>query len=857
MTRGYALGATVGSVLAMSIVAIPAHAQDAPTPPAADASDGAITGDIIVTARKRDERLQDVPISIQAFNEAEIKASGITDLQALKERSGFQLPPVLSTGAAGRFTGVLIFRGLQASAFGDFTRDNSGSLFVDGIYISGGPQSVNTADVERIEVLKGPQSTYFGRSTFGGAVNFITRNPGDRFGGELNVSGTARGTVDGDLSIEGPLADGLSARVTAYTHNKVAQYHATDGGALGAEESQGISGTLYYHPSDNFFVRLRANYQHDDDSTGEIALVSGNTFAAGACTGKFFKGFNERTGQPTPIQSPPRNYFCNGLPSLDVTGTGIITATTHLPTPFATSLRSHGIVFATAPTAANLNPATKQVFTYDDAPSIDHSGLRRNAFRISGQTGYTFESDASVAFNAGYNKQDSIAVYDIDRTDRAEGALPGTAFLNAQTLNTDDLTLDGRFLTSPDKRLRLLVGASYFYQKIQQDGIQYIYPQNYATQAAVLAAYPTGYVTENIGGYVNLRAHVPAVYGSIDFDLLDSLTLTAEARYQWDKTTSITALGTTFEKEFKSFLPRATIKFHPGSNLNVYASYARGVQPASINAPYASLNAAQQAYVQSVVPGISVFSLLPKLDAYEVGAKGRLFDGLADVAIAVYQNDWNNAVSTAAIFNPASCYASVPQQQLTAACPLGINGTAVSFPNNARVRGVEFSGTVRPATGLSFDLVVDYKDAKWRKYSTTAFNSFLFPTGAQGGDRYRGDGNHLARVPALSGSFSASYTADLNSQWKYYVRGDVLYTGKAWDSDLNVFKVDDYAHVNARIGIQHDDLTLELFSTNLFNANNWDYAGITVELQGFFADRAVLALPAQKREFGARVQYKF
>ena len=143
------------------------------------------------------------------------------------------MPQVLSTAPTGRFQGTIIFRGLNASSFGA-PRDNSGSLFIDGVFVSGGQQSVNTADVERIEVLKGPQNAYFGRSTFGGAVNFITRNPSADFGGEVNLRATARGSVDGDASIEGSIASGLTGRITAYTHNKVAQYFATDGGELGA-----------------------------------------------------------------------------------------------------------------------------------------------------------------------------------------------------------------------------------------------------------------------------------------------------------------------------------------------------------------------------------------------------------------------------------------------------------------------------------------------------------------------------------------------------------------------------------------------------------------------------------------------
>ena len=122
---------------------------------------------------------------------------------------------------------------------------------------------------------------------------------------------------------------------------------------------------------------------------------------------------------------------------------------------------------------------------------------------------------------------------------------------------------------------------------------------------------------------------------------------------------------------------------------------------------------------------------------------------------------------------------------------------------------------------------------------------------------YRGDGNHLGRVPGFEGTISSTYRCALAKDWKGYIRGDVLYTGSAWDRDLNVFKTKGYAHVNARIGLQHENLTLELFSTNLFNDKTYQYAAITVELSGNFTQRAVLDQAADKREFGLRAQFKF
>jgi iron complex outermembrane receptor protein len=101
--------------------------------------------------------------------------AGITDLATLASSAGYTFQSQASTGPGGRDNPSLTFRGLQS--FYTSPAQNSGALFVDGIFVSGGQASVTTVDIDHVEVLKGPQSTFFGRNTFGGAINFITAPP--------------------------------------------------------------------------------------------------------------------------------------------------------------------------------------------------------------------------------------------------------------------------------------------------------------------------------------------------------------------------------------------------------------------------------------------------------------------------------------------------------------------------------------------------------------------------------------------------------------------------------------------------------------------------------------------------------
>jgi iron complex outermembrane receptor protein len=141
--------------------------------------------EIIVTARARSEQAIDVPISVQTFYNSQ----------------------GMSTQGGGREFPTLVFRGLSTN-FG-YGFNDSGALFVDGIFVSGGTASVTMADVSQVEVLKGPQNVYFGKNTFGGAINLITSNPSEDFHGYANVGASTKDSFDDTFSVEGALVPNL------------------------------------------------------------------------------------------------------------------------------------------------------------------------------------------------------------------------------------------------------------------------------------------------------------------------------------------------------------------------------------------------------------------------------------------------------------------------------------------------------------------------------------------------------------------------------------------------------------------------------------------------------------------------
>jgi len=175
-------GSRAAAIALAAAWVVPAYAQEQ-APAVAEAPDDQIDGqgDIIVTAQRRSERLQSVPIAISAISADAIANQGITNLERLSTAAP-SLNVVAYPNSSDTLT--LTMRGQGAGDVGQITRDGGVGLYVDGFYI-GRPQGalLDLGEPERIEVLRGPQGTLYGRNTTGGAINIISKKPTGEFGG--------------------------------------------------------------------------------------------------------------------------------------------------------------------------------------------------------------------------------------------------------------------------------------------------------------------------------------------------------------------------------------------------------------------------------------------------------------------------------------------------------------------------------------------------------------------------------------------------------------------------------------------------------------------------------------------------
>jgi iron complex outermembrane receptor protein len=769
--------------------------------------------EVVVTARKRQENLMDVPISVQAFSAQELQEAGITDLQSLKDVAGYTFQQTASTGAGGRTEGSIVFRGLQ-STYGD-VRENSGSLFVDGIFVSGGQASVSTVDIDQVQVLKGPQNTYFGRNTFGGAINFITKAPSDDFKGQVTASGTDRGSSDDLLTVEGPLVKGLlDGRLTLNEHIKAAEYTATDGGPMGAEKTGGVDGSLAFTPDNGLKLRLNGHYQEDDDSEAAMGYLAGQAAYGNTCNGYTFHGQNAK-GQNVPV-TLSQEYFCGSIPTLN-------------------QLQSEGYDVVNANTA--LQPAYLPIALQnslgnafqDKVPLLDHSGMRRNLLRLSLLADYALPYDATASFSVGYNSALTNVIWDVDRS-------AVQSFTSSFPSVSEDLTVDARIATNQNMPLRALLGVSYFTDLLQWTEDSLYGPGLDGTAFAFLAGF------SGLSDYANERSYVPAVYGSVDYDILSNLTVTAEARYQSDKNTDqpyqvpVAGQPNSVSATNDTLMPRFILRFKPLTGTTLYVSYAEGVQPTLLNTGYLDLTPAQKAYVAGY--GVNAFTQQPKLENLEAGIKQSLLDNRLEYTLDLYRGLWLRQQTSTAVFGG----------------PLPPSGTFLYLNNQATVKGFEFSTKALITSKWTASLNVNYVHAIWDSFNNATYAGFT----VGGIDSFAG--NELSRVPAWTGSFSTTYTDHLVGDWLWYGRGDVNYTGSMWDSDINIVKTDPYFRVNAVLGVSRDQYSFELFAKNLLNDKHWDFAERVPNLIApncCFTNEGLLVQAPDKQEIGVRANVKF
>ena len=277
------------SSLALLVVALCAatqiRAQDSTAADPSNTSGGADTASagleqVVVTARKRSENLQDTPISITAFSAQDLEQRGYADIGALQDAAP-NLSITTSSPISGSANSASVFiRGIGQIDFTPNTNPGVG-IYLDGVYIARSVGGVlDLVDVDSIDVLKGPQGTLFGRNTIGGAIDVKSTAPATTPGGSVSVSYGSYHAVDAKASLDLPLSDTILTKVSFGVHDTGGDVtrlnlDGSTAGHEGARHDFTARGVLEFRPNTALDVRLTIDGTSDhDENPGEVLLAA-------------------------------------------------------------------------------------------------------------------------------------------------------------------------------------------------------------------------------------------------------------------------------------------------------------------------------------------------------------------------------------------------------------------------------------------------------------------------------------------------------------------------------------------------------------------------------------------------------
>ncbi|UVO50635.1 TonB-dependent receptor [Sphingomonas sp. SUN019] len=817
-------------------MATPALAQDqtppatitpptAPPTTAAQGPEGAefgATQDIVVTAQFRQQKLQDIPIAITAVNSAELEAKNQTNLAQVADNA-----PNVSLKPQGASFGPSVVASIRGVGQNDFNPayEPGVGIYIDDVYY---PQLTGAVfdllDLDRVEILRGPQGTLAGRNSEGGAIKLYSKKPTGEGGGFVEVSYGSRNrigvrgaadfkitdTLFGRISGVAKQQEGFVDRIDFGCANPSSGIPATQSGGdctiskLGGIGYQAIRGILRWQPTDALEVNVIGDYTHDEHTiAGEVLLAT--------------SPINSPNVNPVPGVPYDDRFLCGRFCNYITTGQP---AATWVPPIPVDPLGAAG-----TPLAAT---------TGNDRSLYDGWG-------VSGQINYQVNDTIALTSITGYREFDT-------RFDSDDDLSPANVGFGKNHLTNWSFSQELRANAQLTDALNLTIGAYYFKQESLYDSLQDIryvpvfplqFRQPDPTKADAKAVFAQAsfnpfegftlsgglrytdeskdqqYFRLNLDGTVNrFLDPVGAVYG-VGYSGPDTQGL-----FGGGTVTALSGLIAKYSAKRVDYRLAADYRFSP--ELLVYASFSTGFKGGGSNPrPF---NA------QQVIPFAP-----EQLNAYEVGLKSDFFDRKARFNLSAFINDYKD------IQIPVSTCPGAP-------CAARLNA------GEGQIKGFEAELSVFPVPGLAIDASLSYLTFK---YNADSLNpSATFPTNPGGVVA-----NDPPTVPPWKFGLGAQYKADLGNAGSITPRFDVNYQDKQYTGPtvLNGTRIRNfipaYTLVNARLTWTNanEDLDISLEALNLLDK----YYLLTIfDLRGAGAGFRK-GRPGSPQEFALTVKKKF
>ena len=865
--------------------------------------------EIIVTARKREESLQEVPVSISVLSDNLIEETGILTQEEL-----FQLVPgIYYDQGPDRNAAFPSVRGVQSNEIA--TNRTKVTAFVDGMPILGSQGSLGFGNLAQVEVYRGPQSAAFGRSTFGGAINYVTRDPGDTFEGNVraDVNGYGRRLLRGGFS--GPLSETVGFMVNAEYEDSTApdEYLASDGTQYGERSTESIAGKLVFNPSDNLEIELTYSNITTFDTPGVSYYISEE--ARDACYAQ--NGIVAITGMGGRSLYADGTFDCpdwsQGAPLFAQNDRSVVLAQAFDNPAYARQFRQY----------QGLTPQQQDDLLFlAQSQSVfgDYFSAHDERDRISLQADYLTDSGHAFQFTAFSSEEAYIRGADgsrdpdtpitIDRAMGPPGRPPPPGLPPWEVITMGPMATIGGIMSDPtdisetyaevrwvspdENRIRYVVGASYY----NYDFLTTLYFGGYDAVARG---------PEAVQRYLELTGDDPSIpdqllgesasntgiFFNATYDMTDRLAVTAEGRYQNDEVSGTdTISGMSGSILTKAFVPRLSFNFNVSDSTSFYGQFARGNNPAGVNVGFfnpairATLDAANALWettngaegVPYTVENVVNFDE-EQLTNLEFGFKGSALDGRLQYATAIYFMEWEGNVQ------PINLYWGDPNLPGRQRDPNESNRT---FLNNGdlEMKGAEFEGnyfvtdnfSVRAALGVLDTHYTNFCDVTIAAmgglgaYAVATGRSVVQETGGRWAACYRVDGQEQREQPAVTGSLSPSYRGILgDSGLSWNARADVRFETDQWLDSANIAKTPAVITVNVSAGLNGENWSATLYVNNLtdddtprriaagedITINSLSPGSLRIEADGADATRNYRVTPRPPRTVGVRLNYNF
>jgi iron complex outermembrane receptor protein len=721
-------------------LASPAAAQSAPEPAPASSEQPAVTqpADIVVTAQRRAQRLQDVPISVSVTTGETIQKSGTVDLVDLSAR----VPGIkLSTDPQSNHINI---RGVGSGLNAGF--EQSVGTFVDGVYRARSRTiQAGLFDVERVEVLNGPQTTFFGNNTIAGAINITSRKPSDTFGYDLQtLYSPSDDQYLEQAGVTGPISDTLSARaavqfsgMNGYTYNaNLGKHEPRMRDAVGRV-------SLRWKPTDTFQSDLRVDYAHNRDRGTYSAEITGCPPPAGYPTARGPCGL---------YLSQNNNTIDNKLDFKSIAGPSAFQL--DMEEVAWTNRLDLGAVALNSISSFNHEKST----TFLNATPIPVKGVQGNYYNPFSQaeTNTDFAQElrlesqgtgwlsyiAGLYYSRGDLKSRSVSSLYGSPAVGAAGAPVTSATTPIETnRNLFQITNTRSAFAQATAKVtsKLRVNAGLRYTSVKKDGDR---------------SFQVG-----VGGpNAKLSEFVP----------LDAATQAKLVPLVAGNTAGFADPKTTYNK----LMPAASIQYDIIPQLSSYASYTKGFKAGG----YSDTNGPAQFDSENV-------------DSYEVGIKGSAFGRKLFFTLDGFYMDYTGL-----------------QQALTV---IGSTGASISTVGNAassRSKGIEFSSSLRASRFLTLNMAGAYIKSDFTDYKNAGCTALQVATiGSACVQNLSGHPTPFA--PRFSISGGATVTVPVKETLELRFDPSIFYSTSYFLSPVDdpIVSQDKYAQVDMRVGFGPSD----------------------------------------------------